>query len=84
MLVITSWADWKKQLLSGGEVWDEYDVKLDTESFIASVEATAPEDRRRQYATVRGSYFSPNVGSASPGGDWLDAERFSFTGCEFS
>lgn len=84
-LVITSWLEWKR-LLKITEpvvaVRDEYGVHFDPEKFIEQVEKMPKDIRRKQYdwvqvAKIRGE----PVGS---GGDWLDADGFSFYGGEFS
>lgn len=75
---IRSWQDWKRELLAGGEVWDEYSAKWDTEGFIAAVERTIPAARRRQY-----DWVMREAHPLSRDRDWLDADGFSFTDQEF-
>ena len=75
---IDSWAKWKACLLSGGHVRDEYDQVIDTQEFIAQVEATTPENRRRQFDWMRDHGYP-----LGPEGDWLCDDGFSFTYKDF-
>lgn len=88
MPLVVSWAKWKVLLRSGGQVWDEYACQHDVEEFISDVEAVSPERRRRQYDWVREhpiGYGRANlIDKVVPGGEWLDADGFSFYGGEFS
>lgn len=85
--LIVSWQQWKAKLRAGeGEVWDEYGDRLDTEQFIADVEATDADNRRRQYDWVvrnDGLGYHREFGVV-PRGEWLDPDGFSFYGGEFS
>lgn len=86
-VVVSSWAQWKDRLRAGGEVWNEYREIIPTERFIADVEATDPQARRRQYDWLRDErpvWMQPHLDSVSPDGEWLDADGFSFSGREFS
>lgn len=80
---ITAWQDWKKRLLSGGEIWTEYGGRWGTAEFIDHVEATSPEARRRQYEWMVRNHGPDRIG-VEPCKDWLDPEGFSFYGGEFS
>ena len=55
---IITWAQWRRIILSvsripGGTVADEYSEEHDPADFIAEVENTTPENRRRQYDWMR-------------------------------
>lgn len=77
---IESWTDWKRILgFSGIRIRDEYGHFHEREDFIERVEATEPEDRRRQYEWMRDHGYP-----TGPGHEWLDADQFSFTFNEFS
>lgn len=81
---ILSWQDWKMELTKPGhEVWDEYGVKVDTDSFFQKVEEVPMDLRRRNYDSVqelvRERGYRPIIGE-----DWLDPEGFSFYNEEFS
>jgi hypothetical protein len=79
--LITSWAHWKAAILAEGEVWDEYGTKWDVDRFIADVEATDPDRRRRQYDWVQDDrYHRWTTGDRY----WLDGDGFSFCDLEFS
>jgi hypothetical protein len=77
---ITSWAGWKQKIRADGEVWDEYGRQWDVEQFIADVETTSPESRRRQYDWM----VEHNHRYGGLDHDWLDADGFSFTDTDFS
>lgn len=80
--LLTSWRQWKAELLAGGSVWNEYGDALDTAEFIAAVESTRPDSRRRQYDRVQeNAYRHPGRPTDQ---DWLDGDGFSFYGGEFS
>ncbi len=85
--LIASWADWKSVLAGDGAVFDEYGDRIEVAQFIADVEATDPSARRRQYdwccAHPRGMGIRA-LDQVVPGGDWLDADGFSFYGADFS
>jgi len=82
MPVILSWDDWKRELRKGGEIWNEYGAKLDTEQFIADVEATELAARRRQFDWVEAhGYNHRRIDGTKP--NWLDAHGFSFYDGEF-
>lgn len=74
---IRSWARWKACLRVTGIVVDEYGTQHDVEDFIAEVERTTPENRRRQFDMV-----------VAEGGerdsDWICPDGFSFTWNDFS
>ena len=76
---IRSWQDWKRALLTTPRptITDEYGCTHTAEAFIADVEATAPESRRRQYEWIVQHY-------GSAGSDWLDGDQFSFTASDFT
>jgi hypothetical protein len=79
--LIVSWEEWKTALRADGEVWDEYGQRHDVEQFIADVEATEPERRRRQYDWM--VQHARDYG-LSMDRDWLDPDGFSFTLSEFT
>src|SRR5690349_1926872 len=61
---IKSWADWRAVLEQGElRIFDEYGQEHSVAAFIADVEATAPEARRRQYDWM--------VAHSDPSNDWL-------------
>lgn len=80
---VVSWEEWKTLLRSSdGEIRDEYGAVHDVEEFIAACEAVPMEQRRRQF-----DWMVENkdiVAEVRPGGEWLDADGFSFYGGEFS
>lgn len=84
VVTVKSWADWKARLLDDGEVWDEYGERIPSDEFIARVEATDPERRRRQYDWM--VEHEPERATVQPaeGMDWLDVDGFSFCGGAFS
>lgn len=77
-----SWQDWKRYLLDKRPtIVDEYGETHDVDEFIAAVEATKPEARRRQYDwAVLHAY---PLGT-DPESEWLCPDGFSFTSREFS
>lgn len=86
--LIVSWAAWAEKLRSGGEVWDEYGRRHDTEEFIATAESV-PAKRRRQHYDYCAEHHPPGaIGyrekAVAPDGEWLDADGYSFYGGEFS
>lgn len=78
---LVTWEGWKLALRADGTVWDEYGREHDVESFIADVEATKPEYRRRQYDWVQENRYGYGRDADS---DWLDPDGFSFCNREFS
>lgn len=89
VVTVGSWQQWKERILAGGEVWDEYGEKWDTEKFIERVENVPLEHRRRQYEWCVEHGFGALIESSltdgpEPMGEWLDADGFSFSGREFS
>lgn len=80
---VLSWEDWKAVLRRPGvRIVDEYGHGHDVEEFIAKVEATEPESRRRQYDWMV-KHASWAVTGTDPA-DWLDADGFSFSREHFS
>lgn len=80
---VRSWSEWKERLLAGGEVWDEYGDQHKVEDFIAAVESSSPEARRRQYDHVK--RVRPDMCDFEAFDcDWLDADGFSFHAGPFS
>lgn len=80
--LLASWRQWKRELIDrGGQVWDEYGRQHDLAEFIAAVESTKPEHRRRQCDWVQ-----EHAGDYGTRGDryWLDGDGFSFYDGEFS
>lgn len=79
-----SWQAWRERILAGGEVWDEYGGQIEPETFVARVERTSLDDRRRQHEWMLKN--APNGVSDGPeeGKSWLDADGFSFYGGTFS
>ncbi len=76
---LLSWEQWKGALRAPSvQVRDEYGRDVDTERFIADVEAVPVERRRHHYDVMMSEY--PEHG----GDEWLDADGFSFCGREFS
>lgn len=75
---IESWQDWKRILLQGVQVDDEYHSGWTVPEFISAVEGTSKKDRRRQYDAVMAN---PLWRSER---DYLDADGFSFHRGEFS
>lgn len=84
VVTVPSWQDWKARLVAGGEVWDEYGERWDTDQFIERVEVTDADDRGSQHAWIVRN--RPELASDGPedSRDWLDADGFSFHGGEFS
>lgn len=78
---VLSWADWKQELLAGGEIWSEYGYQVDTDQFIRDVESRAVQDRRRQYDWVQEN--GNRYGERFRDRYWLDADGFSFYDGEF-
>lgn len=84
---IASWSDWRAVLL--GEkpgpkisgIVDEYGSQHEIAEFIARIDATEKEDRRRQYDAVQHyiGAFPPDTSNY-----WLDPDGYSFYGGEFS
>lgn len=83
---LTSWQAWKAHLLAGGEVWNEYGERLEVLEFVRLVESTEPGIRRWQYDYVRNHPRpgAPPTDKICDGGQWLDADGFSFYGGAFS
>ena len=96
---ILTWADWKVQLLKDGTVVkDEYGREHAVQDFIAEVESTTVENRRRQYdwmvkheyeGTWRIHHIVPEGEKPDPdepwnSGEWLCPDGFSFTFSDFS
>lgn len=82
---LVSWSDWKLHLrASGGAIRTEYGDTLTVESFVAAVEATPAADRRRQHDAIAADWSHRITAGPAPGGDWLDADGFSFTGEDFT
>jgi hypothetical protein len=76
---LTSWRAYRAWLREGGvQVRDEYGVTHDVETFIAKVELTAEEDRRRQHDWVVAN--EPSLLDRY----WLDADDFTFSWGEFT
>lgn len=91
---ITTWDHWKRVILMGGTVVNEYGVVQDPLAFVAEVESTTVENRRRQYDWIRdnpermyGMYgvlpegIAPDVDTTD---EWLCPDGFSFNFREFS
>lgn len=91
---ITTWQQWKNIILMGGTVVDEYGVVQDSLAFIAEVESTTVENRRRQWDYIRTHTKERGwIGGCIPEGieppldtndEWLCPDGFSFTFREFS
>lgn len=87
---LTSWVDWRRHLrtaeLAGATIRDEYGHTFTAQAFTHSVGRTLTEDRRRQFDAVAAHPMSglKVVEHPEPGGVWLDADGFSFTGGEFT
>ena len=78
---VVSWQDWKRLLTEdAAEIVDEYGNEYTADEFIAKVEATDPEARRRQFDYVRQQVATIGIG---PDLNWLDSDGFSFYGGEF-
>ena len=74
---IESWGDWKRVITQHElTVRDEYGVEHAATEFIASVEATDPTARRRQYQWLVDHQYPLDR-------DWLDADGYSFHRGEF-
>jgi hypothetical protein len=83
-IVCASWQEWKKRLLEGGEIWDEYRKQHDIPEFIAKVESMQKDARRRQYDWERDAGFQVAAGPNTNHQSWLDEDGFTFTAREFS
>ncbi len=87
-LPIVSWQGWKTKLLSGGEVWDEYGQRRNTDVFIEEVESVSPADRRKHHDYCVEHYPPGAIGhravGVGPDMQWLCPDGFSFYGGEFS
>lgn len=90
---ITTWDQWKRIILMGGTVIDEYGRTHEPMAFVAEVESTTVENRRRQYDWIRDRQDEPWFGGVIPEGitppldtndEWLCPDGFSFTFREFS
>lgn len=93
---VDTWAKWKQIiLLPTSKVVDEYGHEHDPAAFIAEVESTTVENRRRQYDWIRdhqddemrGWYGVIPEGITPPantGDEWLCPDGFSFNYREFS
>lgn len=83
---LTSWAQWKAALLSGGRIRSESGYWVPAANLIADIENVAPAGRRRQYdwLDARRGVYGERMDEVAPGYDWLDADGFSFHGGEFS
>lgn len=90
---ITTWDHWKRIILMGGTVVNEYGVVQDPLAFVAEVESTTVENRRAQYDWVRDREATPWFNGVIPEGieppldtddEWLCPDGFSFTFREFS
>lgn len=79
---VQSWQEWKERLRAGGEVWDEYGTRWGVEEFIAAVEETTPDARRRQYDAMAAEPFWRH--RVEDGTEFLDPDGFSFSRGEFS
>jgi hypothetical protein len=80
---IVSWQDWKDHLRDEAvRVEDEHGRTYEVEDFIAKVEATSPDARRRQYDWMF-AHEPAQAGPVENGCDWLDADSFSFYGGGF-
>lgn len=77
--IIASWQDWKRELLAGGKIIDEYGTEWPSHSFIAAVESQPIISRTRQYRWMCAHEHQIGLGH-----DWLCADDFSFTSSEFS
>lgn len=81
--VFPSWQAWKTFLehnVAGTErvtIVDEYNAEILLSEFVARVEATAPDLRRRQYDWLVRNDYPTHL-------DWLDDDGFSFHDGEFS
>ena len=75
--LLTSWRQWREALRQEGEVWDECGRQFDVQQFIAAVESTDPDSRRRQFEWVQAHGTVRDK-------DWLDGDGFSFYDGEFS
>ena len=86
---IDSWEKWKAVLRSDKfvvRVCDEDGVELETEAFIADVEAVDPQRRRRGYDWVMTHDFLdiPTITASIRADYHLDADDFTFCSREFS
>ena len=77
---IYSFKDWKRELLSEGEIFDEYGNHISLDDFIRKVESKKIEENNhydycKKYSKERGYDM---------GNDWKDEEGYSFTFAEFS
>jgi len=85
--IITSWKDWLAIFANvPGEIWDEYGKQHEIDDFIAKVESTIPEQRRRQYDWLldNNDHRYPHKFGVEPDGNWIDEDGFSWSGREFS
>lgn len=87
---ISTWQHWRRIILIGGKVFDEYGTEVDRLDFIADVESTTVENRRRQYDWIvdnpgfMGALPEGVVPPADTDDEWLCPDGFSFTFREFS
>jgi hypothetical protein len=84
VVTVGSWQDWKARILAEGEVWDEYGTHWPTADFIARVEATPDDARRRQHDWMVNNDPQRVSDGPAEGTEWLDADGFSFYGGAFS
>jgi hypothetical protein len=88
-ILVGTWAEWKSQLRAGGEIWDEYGHQHDVETFIAEVETTPIEARRRHVDWFLNGHAPTYMhwrvtDEPTVDAEWLDADGFSFSGQGFS
>lgn len=83
-IVVGSWQEWKERLLAAGHIRDEYDKAVPTGEFIANVESTEMADRRREFDWMVDNRPEFTYDEPVVGGEWLDADGFSFATREFT
>lgn len=82
---ILNFNDWKKILeREDSIVVDEYGHEHRGWDFVQDCLATKPEQRSRQYNTIRKDYFESNKYLGVEYDDFIDVYGFSFTFQEFS
>lgn len=80
---VTSWAQWKAAIRAIGEVWNEYGVPMDAETFIGWIEDASEAGRRRQYDWVQEHAETDPYTASIRDTYWLDEDGFTFTSGEF-
>lgn len=80
-----SWADWRAFLATAGAtIRNEYGEVLTLDEFVAAVEATDPDGRRRQFDAMCEGWPDEVSDGPEVGKTWLDPDGFTFSGREFS